>query len=209
MPVNVNDNTIQPLHQRELFAKSRITRIFWMLQDNAVINQIPKSSKRLVDFGCGEGITLGHISSLFPDCECKGIDYIDENIAICKSHKLDVAHGDIYNLDMPQNSIDVAVFMHVIEHLERPVDAIKSIYNTLKPGGKIIVAFPNDTLFYYARIICGKWKEANYDYGHLQKWSPRKVISALESVGFNKCKSINIPLGIWAFSLSGIVTAEK
>jgi 2-polyprenyl-3-methyl-5-hydroxy-6-metoxy-1,4-benzoquinol methylase len=45
--------------------------------------------------------------------------------------------------DQYQNSFDVILFSHVLEHLIDPTETIRKLLSYLKPNGKIIIALPN------------------------------------------------------------------
>jgi len=50
-----------------------------------------------------------------------------------------VRHADVYDLDLPAGSFDVAVLHHVLHFLDDPADAIAQTARTLKPGGRMLV----------------------------------------------------------------------
>jgi SAM-dependent methyltransferase len=51
--------------------------------------------------------------------------------------------GDIQTYSFPENSFDLVSCCNVIEHLERPDQAIAHYYSALSPGGLLVIAGPN------------------------------------------------------------------
>lgn len=101
-----------------------------------------KPGMRLLDVGCGPGsITLGLARRVAP-AETIGIDPSPQAIDAARNAAAGVADanitfeiGNIYEPTFAAGSFD-AVFAHqVLQHLSRPVDALKQISHLLKPGG--------------------------------------------------------------------------
>lgn len=93
-------------------------------------------------------------------------------IAIDKFTKGDIV-ADALSLPIKSNSIDLALCIAVLEHLQEPYMAIEEIYRSLKNGGEVYIeipflqpfhASPND--FYRATLVglkywCRQFKEIN------------------------------------------------
>ncbi len=211
MPINLRDkHTVgDMLYQREVYAKSRITRAYWNYRDQQVLKFIHLKHSSIVDIGCGEGITLEKIIKIFPDRNALGVDFSKENIEICKRNNLPVIHSDVYDLQLESNSIDCCLLLDVIEHLDRPEKAIEEMFRILRKSGRAVIVFPNDRTFKIVRILAGKLKEAFYDYGHVKQWIPRELAGMLEGNGLHVIAQKNIPFVFWHLSLHNIMIAEK
>jgi 2-polyprenyl-3-methyl-5-hydroxy-6-metoxy-1,4-benzoquinol methylase len=209
MPVNEKQSSGVVLYQREQYEKGGISRWYWDYKDNIVLNEINEEYNEIVDIGCGEGIMLEKLTRCFPHKNIVGLDSMAENVQICSKRGLQIRLGDVYFLDFPQDSVDLVILMEVIEHLDDPNKAIQEIYKILKPGGKLIIVFPNDTTFIVARILTLKLKEAVYNPGHLKQWNPREVRSLLNSYNLDVIKSLSIPFFWWPISLHTVTIAIK
>ncbi len=100
--------------------------------------------RSLLDVGTGTGRVL----ELFADRieNGLGIDLSRQmlNLARSRLEQLGLAHcavrhGNVYNLDLPAGSIDLAVLHHVLHFLDDPAQAVAEAARTLRPGGRLIV----------------------------------------------------------------------
>jgi ubiquinone/menaquinone biosynthesis C-methylase UbiE len=210
MPVTgrQNPNTTQ-LYQRAQYRKGGIGRAYWDFRDRAIFQAIPGTVRAILDAGCGEGITLEKLVSLFPESRITGIDLLEENIDICRKHGLSASKGDLARLELPDASVDCCILSEVIEHLENYRDVLRELWRVIDTDGRLIVVFPNDAVFKIARLITLKFKEAAYDPGHVKQWSPTSMARALEEVGFHALQIKSIPIPFWPLSLHGIAVATK
>lgn len=98
----------------------------------------------LLDIGTG----TGRILQLFADRIDRGIG-IDLNSTMLKVARSNlseaglqhcsVRQGNVYALDVPHQSIDLAVVHHVLHFLDDPAAAVAEAALTLRPGGQLIV----------------------------------------------------------------------
>ena len=103
-----------------------------------------KSGMSLLDCGCGPGtITLGLANAVAPG-EVVGIDLepsmIERANALAKERQVPNVRfqvADIFQLPFPDSSLDAVFTAAVLEHLDKPVDALQEIRRVLKPGGLV------------------------------------------------------------------------
>jgi SAM-dependent methyltransferase len=51
-------------------------------------------------------------------------------------------HFDITNLEITDNSLDLVICYHILEHVNDDVQAIKELFRVMKPGGKALIQTP-------------------------------------------------------------------
>jgi len=156
--------------------------------------------KRL-NLGCGQ----------FPK---KGFINIDINI----NAKADII-CDLSKIPYPfkNNSFELIVAEHVMEHLENPFDVMKEIWRILIPGGKIIIKVPHFTrgfthpehkrgfdvsFYYYFRSdFKGGYVNTEYKLTHISlKWFAQEYLKkeVLSPPFFMMAKSIGIVIDFFA-----------
>lgn len=100
----------------------------------------------LVDVGCGPGsITLDLAGYVAPG-RVLGVD--SETIVVQTAREAGVSRGDqsteflvgdVYALDLPDASFDVAHAHQVLQHLSDPVAALRELARVVRPGGLVAV----------------------------------------------------------------------
>ena len=208
MPVD-DKKTSTYLSQRDQYQKGGIGRWYWDWRDRKIFDFIEKKHQDILDVGCGEGLTLEKLIARYPERNIFGIDTMAENVAICQHFKLPVLQGSLYDLELSDESMDVCLMLEVIEHLDNVELALVNLRRVLRPGGDLIIVFPNDPVFKMARIIFFKFKEAFADPGHLKQFTPKIIEKILAQNGFEIIKVKSIPFYFWSISLHCIVLARK
>jgi len=93
----------------------------------------------VVDLGCG------HAAYKVPWRQfCRQLVGIDISPGIRDSVWVGFkVRGDLYQIPLGSNSVDLVIMRYVIEHLERPVEALREAARVLRPGGKLVLLTPN------------------------------------------------------------------
>ncbi len=74
------------------------------------------------------------------------------------------------------------IFWHSLEHLRRPVRALRHAADLVAPGGVLVVAVPNATSV-QARLFRDRWLALDLPR-HLVHIGPRALLSQIEALGF-------------------------
>jgi len=98
----------------------------------------------LIDCGCGTGsITVGLAEAIAPG-EVTGIDISPNDVALARERAKEGAQtnlrfevADVYELPLPDESVDAAFFHANMGHLDDPVRALREAYRVLSPGGVV------------------------------------------------------------------------
>jgi ubiquinone/menaquinone biosynthesis C-methylase UbiE len=93
----------------------------------------------LLDVGCGPGTITVDLATRVAPGSVVGIDVVavaDQNSA---PGNVTFGTGDVYALEYADASFDVVHAHQVLQHLTRPVDALKEMRRVLKPGGVLAV----------------------------------------------------------------------
>ena len=124
----------------------RALRYWWVLCAIEEYVEEFGEPKVLADIGCDRAI----FKRLLPDFEggkVLGLD-LEANLEKNKEDLKLAAYDELVpcNLDegipLPDDSVDIVINLHVMEHLPRPEFSIKEIARILRPGGMLLLGFP-------------------------------------------------------------------
>lgn len=135
---------------------------------------------KLLDIGCGLGLFL---ESMMPPFEGYGTDISPFGVAEARQRlpqaKLFV--GSILD-GLPLNEqFHVITAINVIEHLERPADAVRTIHHHLLPGGLFVAHLPTIGNRLQARLYRGSYDQ---DPTHIYRPAGRDFRRLTEEIGF-------------------------
>jgi SAM-dependent methyltransferase len=98
-----------------------------------------EAGHRFVEFGCGLGYVTRWASALGADA--LGVDLSADQVAEARQladGKTEFRVGSVYDHGLPPESFDLSYSRWLLIHLNRPVDAMRSIFAVLKPGGLMV-----------------------------------------------------------------------
>ncbi len=130
------------------------------------------TSKKLFDYGCGDGAFLNFMNG--NGYQCVGFEpHLDTKVAgVNVVNKLTEVDGHY----------DIITLWHVLEHIETPEDALRKIKSFMSQSARLVIAIPNyhsyDASYYKAF-----W--AGYDVPrHIYHYSRNGAIQFFEENGF-------------------------
>jgi 2-polyprenyl-3-methyl-5-hydroxy-6-metoxy-1,4-benzoquinol methylase len=126
----------------------------------------------IFDAGCGEGFTLEFLRKQGIGKTYEGIDFLKTAIEIGrKVHpKIKLAQANIYDLPYKTNTFDVIMCTEVLEHLEKPQEAVKELFRVSKKY--VLVSVPNEPIFMGSNFLRGKnWSRFGNDIEHINHWT--------------------------------------
>ena len=134
----------------------------------------------LLEVGFGDGARLQSLASLGWSVE--GVDFDPAAVENARAKGLTVSQGDIFSQNYADNSFDVLVSSHVIEHVPDPIAFFQECYRILKVGGKMVHYTPHVDSF-------GHWKYQSHWRGlepprHLHLFSLASLSRAVSQQGF-------------------------
>jgi SAM-dependent methyltransferase len=105
---------------------------------NLFYDQLWKGTEkpRVLDLGCGDGRSLDLFRRRDPSVDWVGIDIIDSHAA--RQRTRSGGSFTIYdgvNIPFPPESFDLMYSKHVLEHVRRPIELLRSVRRALKPTG--------------------------------------------------------------------------
>ncbi len=143
---------------------------------------------RLLDVGTGDGRFLATAQAA--GFEVVGTEVSESGAAYARKRGFDVHLGQIAELELPNESFDLATIWHVLEHVPNPGAVLRKVHRVLRPEGILAVALPNEENFFIRRRF-GRAKGSPFDpltFGgeiHLTYFRPATLRAALRAAGFS------------------------
>ncbi len=130
---------------------------------------------KALEVGCGLGEFLDQAPGML------GVELNPKLVAVCQQKGLDVKEGSAYAIPYPDETFDSLMLDNVFEHLDEPEVCLNEILRVLKPGGRLLLALPNQ-------------KGYATDSTHVRYWNEANLPSFIEKQGFKLINSRNYPI---------------
>lgn len=101
----------------------------------------------VLEAGCGEGYGADLIADVAR--RVIGLDYDEYAVAHVRARypRVDMRHGNLAELPLPDESVDIVVNFQVIEHLWDQGQFVAECRRVLRPGGLLLMSTPNRITF--------------------------------------------------------------
>ena len=102
---------------------------------------------KIIDIGCGGGMTVKRICGMLEGGHVTGIDYSDVSVAASKklneaetaAGKADILSASVEALPFAENTFDKAVTVESIYFWPDQAENLKEVLRVLKPGGALLI----------------------------------------------------------------------
>jgi 2-polyprenyl-3-methyl-5-hydroxy-6-metoxy-1,4-benzoquinol methylase len=140
---------------------------------------------RALDIGVGDGEFLEHLAGA--GWEVEGTDYSPEAARITGARLggKTIHVGSFEDLDLGGPSFDLITFWDVLEHLYRPLNALRNARGLLNEGGALIVSVPNLASL-ESRVLGRRWPHLDVPR-HLSHFTPATLEKLILAAGFRTC----------------------
>jgi SAM-dependent methyltransferase len=140
------------------------------------------TNARILDIGCGNGRFLQYLGTK-GNFELHGIERegnSERRASRIPGIRLFV--GSLKHDTYTSNYFDAITLFHVFEHIDNPDEMLQIIKNILKPGGVLVMSFPNINS-YQAKWFKGDWLHLDPPR-HLFYFKPVDFIGLMKKKGF-------------------------
>lgn len=148
----------------------------------SLFQDLGDESFTILDFGCGTGGVISRIVAK----QRIGIE-IGEAAAAQARLKGITVFADLK--EVGNDSVDVAISFHAIEHVERPIDILRELGRVVRPGGVLRLVVPGELPTDPKQ---GKWVE-NSDL-HLHTWTPLLFGNLAHHCGYRNIRTHIAPM---------------
>jgi SAM-dependent methyltransferase len=133
-----------------------------------------RARPRLVDVGCGAGITVKELGRSGAVLGCD-LAFPALAHARLRGPDLQLCMADVLHLPLRAGAVDVALALDVIEHLDDDAAALREIHRVLRDGGSLLVNVP---------AFDALWSEKDVANHHRRRYSRGLLRRRLEECGF-------------------------
>ena len=178
-----------------------------------ILPLLPAYSARVLELGCGTGVTLAWLRDIGRAGHTTGIEIHAPAAAQARSQADAVHHLDFENAELPDGTeaFDLVLCLDVLEHFVDPWRAVDRLARRyLRDGGTIVVSVPNIRNFRVlsSLVFLGRWDyvdQGTLDRTHLRFFTRRSARGLLAHplLGAPRC----LPTGIRRGSPKGLLDA--
>lgn len=176
-----------------------------------LLNKIPRI-KTVLDIGGGYGRLIPTYSFrakkiILSDPSAKLLSVAKNNL---KDNKIEYVQSLIENLPdkIKSKSVNLAIMVRVVHHLEKPKKAFNIVHKLLKPGGYFIVEFANKS---HGKAVIKELAKGNFTFSHdifpqdirsqrninkktipFINYHPDEITRSLKESGFNVIEKLSV-----------------
>lgn len=145
-----------------------------------ILSLIPKNSELILDAGSGSGWAAEKL--IKKNRKVVSMDLSHTNVSRISKNIESGSHfgiaGDGLRPPFKKNTFDCITASEVIEHVINPEGLAKSLFNILKPGGKLIISTPyKEKIQYYMCVHCSKPTPKN---AHLHSFDEKRLTNLIK-----------------------------
>lgn len=165
---------------------------------------------RILDVGCGDGFHLKLLKQYGRNnWRLEGIDLDNRAVEMAKKSDLKVHLGSVEELNLPENSFDLAFMIQTIEHVENPDKILSAVKQILKPKGKLVIVTDNTDSIDFNLFKKRYWGGYHFPR-HWNLFNRKSLTKLAKKVGFEVAdfKTQVSPVN-WVYSIHNWLVAKR
>lgn len=163
------------LEKANFWFRARNQLILWALHTYA------SAARNFLEVGCGTGFVLSGIADAYPQIALSGSEIFVAGLshAAKRAPKAEFMQMDARQVPFREEYDAVGAF-DVLEHIEEDERVLGQLYNTLKPGGVLLLTVPQHPWL---------WSVSD-DYAcHVRRYTKSEINGKIKAAGFEILKS--------------------
>src|ERR1700758_2099275 len=152
---------------------------YWFRRHEVVYQRLAQhcADREVLEAGCGEGYGADLIAGVAR--RVIALDYDEATVSHVRARypRVEVIHGNLAELPLPDQSVDVVVNFQVIEHLWDQPQFVGECFRVLRSSGLLMVSTPN-------RITFSPGRDTPVNPFHTRELNARELTELLVEGGF-------------------------
>ncbi len=152
---------------------------YWFRRHEVVYQRLTDrcAGRDVLEAGCGEGYGADLIADAARSVI--GLDYDEATVAHVRASypRVDMRHGNLAALPLPDGAVDVVVNFQVIEHLWDQPQFVAECLRVLRPSGLLLMSTPN-------RVTFSPGRDTPINPFHTRELNAAEMTELLTSAGF-------------------------
>jgi len=163
------------------YVKKQYNQIADYKKINSFIDKIKPGKGKLLEVGANAGVFLNYLKE--SGWDTTGVDPAPEYVKYARSHfNVNMVQKKLETCTFANNTFDVAIMLHVIEHLYNPAVALKILNRILKHKGLLVIETPKyDTALFK---VLGRRERSISCGSHLYFFTSDSLRKLVEKCGF-------------------------
>lgn len=191
----------------------RFSRFYQNLWIKEMLDLLPGSPKKVLDYCCGTSILFPHILKRYKDAKYVGIDLSAGMLDVgqrrfSRYKNFRALQQDAENLRFKDASFDTVIARGALHHLPDPLKGVKEIHRVLKKDGILLISDPvSNTIVKMMRSLLYKLS-SHFSKGH-RSFTRAELKSLLKNGGFDVKKTRRFGLLAFPFGFPDIIPLFK
>jgi len=150
------------------------------------IPALPQAS--VIELGCAPGRILERMARVAPHNAYHGLDYSAPGLEACKKAlaaagvEAELHEGDLWTTELP-TKFDIVVSAGLVEHFDKPAEALRRHAAFARPGGWVVVTTPNWTRPWFNRAVVMALRPDTFATHNGAVMDPDRLGEALREAG--------------------------
>lgn len=128
----------------------------------------PSRSPRVLDVGCGSGVTAESLSR--EGAKVVGVD-LEIPVSATSTPSFQMISGDYLDIAPGLGEFDLVLALDVVEHFEDESRVLETLVANTRPGGKMLITVP---------AFSWLWSSHDTENDHYRRYTRRQLTEALE-----------------------------
>lgn len=144
-----------------------------------LLEPVVSPESRVLEIGCGAGYSTRRIAGWCGTGRLIAAEPEHELLDLARRHNpgVPLIRESVYALAHADQAFDTVIMLEVLEHLERPSDALRELRRVC--AGHVLLSTPREPIWRALNMARFKYlRDFGNTPGHLQHWSTRGLIRA-------------------------------